>query len=1090
MEKLQTRLVLFFISITLGLPLIVAQSISKDQTQGYVSGLKFREIGPSVMGGRISDIAVNPDDKNIWYVAAGSGNLWKSTNRGLTWVPIFDNQSSYSIGTVAIDPNNPSVIWVGSGENVSGRHVAWGDGVYKSLDAGKSWTNMGLKSSEHIGKVLIDPTNSDVVFVAAEGPLWSSGGERGLYKTVDGGSTWKRVLEIDENTGVTDIEFDPSNPNTLYAAAYERRRKTWSLLAGGSKSGIYKSTDNGESWKRLTNGLPATAMGKIGLAVTAADSRRVYATIESDSKNKGFYRSDDGGESWSKQNSYTSGGTGPHYYQEIEASQSDPDLVYQMDVFLKVTRDGGKSFNYLETARDKHSDNHALWIDPEDGRHLIGGTDGGLYESFDEGTTWRHFPNLPISQFYKISLDNSEPYYNVVAGAQDLGTLLGPIGTTNTEGIRNQDWYIPLGADGYDCAFDPDDPNIVYMEIQQGILNRLDRRTEEVIGIKPQPAENDPPERWNWDSPLLVSPHDSKTIYFGSQRLWKSVNRGDSWEAVSADLTTNTNRYQLKMKENVPSVDDLYDNGAMSKYSTLTCISESPLVKGLLYTGSDDGLIHISENDGESWTKSKSLSGVPQRSFINDIEASQHDTNTVFVVVDAHKLGDYRPLIFSSKDRGNSWSSMAGDLPNGTIVWSIKQDYVDPNLIFIGTEYGVYFTLNKGVNWVKLESGIPTIAIRDIELHPRDFDLVGGSFGRGIFVLDDYTPLRKMNSVVSDKQNTLLPVRDAWWYIPNTPMQANGMPSQGSTAYKGENPEYGALISIYIADVPQSMKEKRADTEKSFKEKNEDVPFPGWDRLREEAKELEASFMILISDEQDQPIRWLPVTAKKGLNRVGWDLKLPAPDPVSLSEPAFKPPWVGSPEGPMVAPGRYQAQLYLNSNGDLISQGMKQSFEVKPIPSLRSADLTTVADFKRNTANLSKKIAATSQVLRDYDERLKYIQVALVSTPEAGKELFKTYKTISDRLFDLKKRLMGDPVLGSKDEDEVPSIASRVWHVVYGHSGSSNPPTETFERNIEIAESNYEKLTGDLKSFKADFTAFQKRLVESGAPYTPGSNFD
>ncbi|MEQ9169254.1 MAG: glycosyl hydrolase, partial [Fulvivirga sp.] len=418
-------------------------------------GLKLRSIGPAVMGGRIADIAVNPEDNSTWFVAVGSGGLWKTTNSGITWTPVFDAQSSYSIGTVTIDPNNPKIVWVGTGENVSGRHVGWGDGVYKSTDGGSTWKNMGLKKSEHIGKILIDPRNSNVAFVAAEGPLWSSGGERGLYKTKDGGKTWQRTLQIDENTGVTDIEFDPSDPNTLYAAAYQRRRHTWSLLAGGPKSGIYKSTDNGDTWKQVTTGLPKADIGKIGLAVTEADPQLVYATIESDNKNKGFYRSTDKGESWTKQNSYTSGGTGPHYYQEIEASPQNPDLVYQMDVFLHVTRDGGKHFNYLGTGREKHSDNHALWIDPKNGNHLIAGTDGGLYESYDEGTTWRHFPNLPISQFYKLSLDNFEPFYNVVAGAQDLGTLIGPSRTMNVEGVRNQDWYVPLGADGYEVAFDP-----------------------------------------------------------------------------------------------------------------------------------------------------------------------------------------------------------------------------------------------------------------------------------------------------------------------------------------------------------------------------------------------------------------------------------------------------------------------------------------------------------------------------------------------------------------------------------------------------------------------------------------------------------
>ncbi|NQZ78124.1 MAG: glycosyl hydrolase, partial [Ekhidna sp.] len=524
-----------------------AISQSSKELNAAAAKLAMREIGPALMGGRISDIAIHPNQPHTWYVAAGSGNLWKTTNRGTTWKPIFDDQQSYSIGDVATDPNNPNVIWVGTGENVSGRHVGWGNGIYKSKDGGKTWVNMGLKASEHIGKILVDPSDSDIIYVASEGPLWSSGGERGVYKSIDGGKSWQSVLSIDKYTGVTDIEFDPSNPKTIYAATYQRFRRTWALMAGGPNSGIYKSSDAGTTWTQLKHGLPSVDMGKIGLAVTPANPNLVYATIEANDQNKGFYRSDDRGESWKKQNTYISGGTGPHYYQEIEASPQDANLVYQMDVFLHVTRDGGKSFDYLTNGRTKHSDNHALWIDPSDDSHLIAGTDGGLYESYDQGDTWRHFNNLPISQFYKLGLDNSLPFYNIVAGAQDLGTLIGPSRTTNTEGIRNRDWYVPLGADGYGSVYDWKDSNTAYMMWQQGSLVRLNVKTGETMGIKPQPVDSEVPERWNWDSPILVSPHNNKRIYFGSQRLWKSENQGNEWEAVSEDLTTNTNRYELPL---------------------------------------------------------------------------------------------------------------------------------------------------------------------------------------------------------------------------------------------------------------------------------------------------------------------------------------------------------------------------------------------------------------------------------------------------------------------------------------------------------------------------------------------------------------
>lgn len=1069
----------------------VSAQAEKSDLAKAVSGLKLRGIGPAVMGGRIADIAVSPTDKSTWYVAVGSGGLWKTTNRGITWQPVFDTQKSYSIGTVTIDPNNSEVILVGTGENVSGRHVAWGDGIYKSLDGGKTWNQMGLNKSEHIGKILIDPRNSDVIFVAAEGPLWSSGGERGLYKSNDGGKTWTLVLEIDKNTGVTDIEFDPSNPDVIYAAAYQRRRHTWSLLAGGPKSGIYKSTDSGASWRQMKTGLPEGDIGKIGLAVTPSNADIVYATIEASDKEKGFYKSINKGESWDKGDSYISGGTGPHYYQEIEASPQNQELVYQMDVFLHVTRDGGKSFNYLGTGREKHSDNHALWIDPVDGDHLIAGTDGGLYETYDEGTTWRQFANLPISQFYKLGLDNSEPFYNIVGGAQDLGTLIGPSRTMNTEGIRNQDWYVPLGADGYGSVFDPEDPNIVYMEYQEGTLHRLDRRTEEVINIQPQPAPNDPPERWNWDSPIQISPHNNKRIYFGSQRVWKSEDQGNSWTPISKDLTTNTNRYELETMDNrVWSVDALYDTGAMSKYATLTSISESPITEGLLYTGSDDGLIHVSEDGGQNWRKSV-LPKVPARSFINDIEASGHDSNTVFAIADAHKLGDYNTYLYMSSDRGRTYTSIAGDLPSNTIVWVIKQDHIDKNLLFIGTEYGIYVSPNKGVNWVKLDAGVPTISFRDLELHQRDNDLVGATFGRGFYVLDDYSSLRTMSGVVKEKVNTLFTVRDAWWYVPNTPMQAKGMPSQGSSSFAAENPPFGALFTYYLNDIPETSKEKRKKSEKALREKNTNIPFPDWERLLQESNENEPQVLLLVSDEKGNPMRWVKGAAKKGLHRVNWDLRLPPSDPINLTQPAFKPPWAGDPEGPLVAPGNYSVTLYIVDNGSLKSQGAPQKFTVKPVRSAApNSDFQAVAEFQEKTRELSRQISSAGKKLGEADNRLTYMKAAILETPKASPKLFADLNQLEQKLSDLQIRLFGDPIRQRLNENSSPSIQSRVGEVVYGHWETTQNPTETHKQNIEIAKADFSKFKGDLSVYIQTLETFEATLEAAGAPYTPGRKID
>lgn len=1066
-----------------------AQSNQKEMAAQVANGLQLRSIGPAFMGGRIADIAVNPIHSSTWYVAVGSGGLWKTTNSGTTWTPVFDAQASYSIGTVALDPNNPEVVWVGTGENVSGRHVGWGDGVYKSMDGGATWQQMGLKNSEHIGKIIIDPRNSDVVYVAAEGPLWSLGGERGLFKTKDGGKTWQLILEIDADTGVTDAEFDPSNPDVIYAAAYQRRRKTWALLGGGPKSGIYKSMDGGESWRLINAGLPQGDKGKIGLAVTPANPQIVFATIEADNANKGFYRSTDKGESWQKRNSYISGGTGPHYYQEIEASPTNPDLVYQMDVFIQVTRDGGKTFDNGETGRAKHSDNHALWIDPANGQHLIVGTDGGLYESFDEGVTWRHFPNLPVSQFYKVGLDNAEPFYNVVVGAQDLGTLLGPSRTTNVEGIRNQEWYVPLGADGYDVAFDPEDPNIVYMEIQEGLLHRHNRTTGEDLNIQPQPESNDPPERWNWDSPIQISPHNHETLYFGSQRVWKSTDRGNSWMPISGDLTTNIGRYELEMMDRVPSIDALYDNGAMSKFATLTTISESTLQAGLLYTGSDDGLIHISEDDGKTWRKSGSLPKVPALTFINNIEASSHDVNTVFAAADGHQLGDYSTYVFMSSDKGKTWRSIAGDLPVKTIVWVIKQDPIDENLLFIGTEYGIYFSVNKGINWTKLNAGVPTIPFRDIALHARDNDLVGASFGRGIYVLDDYSPLREINKLANANSNKVLPVRDAWWYVPSVPFQAKGMPSQGSTSFVSDNPPFGAVFTYYLTGLPKTEKAQRKELEKNLNEQKNSIPFPGWDQLRAEAMEEEPSVLLLVRDKNGEPIRWIEGMAKAGLHRASWDLRLSPPDPINLTVPAFQPPWVSDPEGPLVAPGKYSVELYVMNNGKLEPQGTKQEFNVKPVHPTSDNHEETAA-FKKQTSDLSRRTSSAASQLSEAGNKLRFIKAALTTTPNATPDLFAQLVVLNTSLFNLRTALMGDGVLQSKDESDSPSIMNRVGSVIYGHWSTTEPPTATYRRDIEIAESEFDQYLKDASAFYNELADFELKLEKAGAPYTPNRKMD
>lgn len=1050
------------------------------------SGLTLRGLGPAFMSGRISDVEVHPADRSTWYVAAGSGGVWKTTNAGTTFTPIFDEQPSYSIGEITIDPTRPEIVWVGTGENVSGRHVGWGDGIYRSRDAGRTWQRLGLEKSEHIGRILVDPRNGDVVLAAAEGPLWSAGGDRGVFRSADGGATWTPVLQIDEHTGVTDLEFDPSNPNVVYAAAYQRRRHVWGFLAGGPGSGIWKSTDNGRTWRRVTNGLPKGDMGKIGLAVTPADPRVVYATIEADGAERGFYRSLDRGESWERRNPYISGGTGPHYYQEIEASPTDADVVYQMDVFIHVTRDGGTTFNMLETGRDKHSDNHALWIDPADARHLIVGTDAGVYESFDDGARWRHFPNLPISQFYKVALNNREPFYDILGGAQDLGTLHGPARTMNMDGIRNQDWYVPLGADGYGVAFDPRDPDVMYLMWQEGNLTRKDRRNEETINIKPQPAPDDPPERWNWDSPILVSPHDPDRIYFGSQRVWRSDDRGSSWTPISGDLTLGRNRYEQQFIGRVWSVDALHDNAAMSKYATTTAIAESPLQAGVLVVGTDDGLVQVSGDGGRSWTRAAALPGLPPRSFVNDVEASLHDARAIFAVADAHKIGDFSPYVYASTDLGRSWRSIAGDLPKGTIAWAIQQDHVQPDLLFLATEFGLYWTPNGGRNWHELTGGVPTTPFRDLKIHRRDNDLVGATFGRGFYVLDDYTPLREMSAGALANDAVLFPVRDAWWYVPYQVAQAPGRPELGSDDFTAPNPPFGALLTYYLKEAPTTAQEARRAEEKKLREKGTDVPFPDFERLRDESLETGPKAIILITDAGGRAVRRIEAPAKKGVHRVNWDLRGPSPDPIDLSPPGFQAPWSQPPRGPLAAPGRYTATLTIVSASGVRTLGAPQSFEVKPVNNLPAGtDFSAVAAFQQEAADLRRKLTSLNSEIGRVRDELRHMRAALVAAPKAGAELFGRIDAANRELAGLGLRLNGDPARQRLRESDRPSISGRVSSAMSTWD-TRQMPTATQRRDAELARAELTALQRDFEALvSGELAKLRAALDAAGAPWTP-----
>ncbi len=1050
-------------------------------------GLEWRGIGPALMSGRIADIAFDPTDRSTWYVAVGSGGVWKTTNQGTTWKSVFDGQGSYSIGAVTVDPNNHNTVWVGTGENVSGRHVGYGDGIYKSLDGGNTWKNMGLENSEHIGMIAIDPRDSDVVFVAAQGPLWSGGGDRGLYKTTDGGKSWDGVLWGGEFTGVSEVHMDPRNPDIMYAVKHQRIRNVAALMNGGPESGIFKSVDGGSNWRELTNGLPEEDKGKIGLAVSPIDPDVVYATIELGGRKGGFWRSLDGGESWEKRSDYLSGGTGPHYYQEIFASPHKLDRVYQMDATLHITEDGGKTF-VPQPHGYKHGDHHAMAFDPDDPEYLMYGTDGGVYESFDLGKTFRFVSNLPVTQFYKVAVDNDTPFYNVYGGTQDNNTQGGPSRTDNVHGILNSDWFITLFGDGHQPAVDPTDPDIVYSQWQQGNLVRYDRKTGEVIYIQPQPAAGEESERFNWDAPILISPHDPARIYFASQRLWRSDDRGDSWTAISGDLSHGRDRLKEPMMGRVWSFDASWDLWAMSLFGTITNVSESPLVEGLLYAGTDDGRIQISEDGGQNWRAIERLPDVPDDFFVNDIKADLHDPDTVYVVVDDHKSGDFSPYVLKSTNRGGTWTHISRGLPERHIVWRLVQDHVNPRLLFAGTEFGVFFTVDSGQNWVKLAGGAPTISFRDLVIQQRENDLVAASFGRGFWILDDYSPLRSVTREQLQNEATLFPVRGADWYIPRVPMgdfEVGGKSSQGDSFFVAPNPPFGAVFTYYLSEDIRTAKEQRRESEKDLEKSGGDTPYPGWEALRKEEIEESPAIVLTVRDESGNVVRRIEGPVKAGFHRVAWDLRYPVSSPWT-PEPAGD-SYIDIP-GPLAVPGTYQVSMAKRINGELQPLGTAQSFTVTPIGERGQpgAPMEDVVAFSRSLDDLNRQVAGASAAIEAMLVETGAIKETLLRS-DAPDTLRGQARTLELELLALKEKLSGNEARDLYQDVGPVSISSRVNFAVMGTFRSTYGPTPSHRDAIDIAQKEFAEVSQRIQQITdSGLPELRAELNRAGVPWTPG----
>lgn len=1019
----------------------------------WLSGIPARSLGPAVTGGRIVAIAV-PESVGgrlgqTMYIAAASGGVWKTTNAGTTWEATFEGQSVASIGDVAVAPSNAQIVWVGTGEANNQRSSSWGDGIYKSENGGKTWTKKGLAASQHIGRIVIHPTKPDIVYVAAAGPLWTSGGERGVYKTTDGGTTWSAVKTVDEHTGAIDLVMDPSDPDTLYAATYQRQRKAYSFVGGGPGSGIWRTTDAGATWTKLAEGLPAGDIGRIGLTISRAQPATLYAVVQA--REGGIFRTDDRGASWRRV-----GGNNlnqiPWYFSKIRVDPSDADRLYVLGVQVHVTEDGGRTWR-SDGARSPHVDHHAMWIDPSDPDHLVLGNDGGLYLSHDRGRTWDFTANLPITQYYAIAVDMREPHYFIYGGTQDNRTWGGPSETRNRAGILNSDWFQTVGGDGFYAAIDPTDPDTVYSESQNGGLIRYDGRTGERKSIRPQPKPGDKAYRFNWSAPLLISPHDPKTLYFGANVLFRSTDRGDAWTILGGDLTRERNRDELPLMGKTWPKDAVSRHEGTAEYGNISTLDESTLTRGLLYVGTDDGLVQVSRDGGVTWTKYDTFPGVPAETYVSRVVASRHAEATVYVTLDGHRSNDFAPYVLKSTDYGKTWTSIASNLPKTGSVHVIREGLRNPKLLFAGTEFGLFASLDTGATWARMTQGFPTVAVHDIVVHPRDGDLVVGTHGRGLYVFDDVGALEAF----APGAGLVAPARPSVLFNYVDPMGggARGVGDLGDKLFAAPNPPFGAAIT-YVLDPAQTG----------------------------------AEVTLAVRGADGTLVRTLEPTRKPGINRVTWDLRGPAPFEAprpAAAAAAPENPFQQAARGPWVLPGTYTAVLGIKLK-DKDAVESKAVVTVVRDPQIRMTDVEFRAlhDLRVRTAALQGTVQA---VLRAADQAKSELDDARRAVERAGGNadattlIAEAAKTADDII----AKVRGAQRPPDAAEETRPSIQQRIARAS-GEIGSVNSPATPQQREtIETAS----KELDDQKARVNELTtvtmpALRAQLDKAGVPWTPG----
>lgn len=1052
----------------------------KSKTSTF-SGLKWRSIGPAFSSGRIADFVVNPQNHSEWFVAVASGHIWKTENNGTTFKPVFDDHGAYSMGCLAMDPNNPNVIWAGTGENNHQRALGYGNGVYKSANGGSSWKNMGLKESRQIGKIVIDPRNSDVVFVAAEGSAWGPGGDRGLYKTTDGGETWKKVLEISEETGVNDVILDPRNPDLMYATSEQRRRHVHTKIGGGPESRFYKSTDNGETWKKITKGLPSGHVGGMGLAISPVNPDVLYIIAEAEGETGGFFRSVNRGESWEKMSDYHASG---QYYNEIFCDPVDVDKVYSMEVRTKVTTDAGKTWNSIGN-KSRHVDDHAMWIDPDDTKHFLIGGDGGVYESFDGGENYIFKTNLPVTQFYRVAVDNDKPFYNVYGGTQDNNSFGGPSQNLSSAGVTAGEWIVTVGGDGFWQAIDPTDPNIIYSEWQYGNSVRFDKRSGEGISIKPQPGKDEDTYRWNWNAPLILSPYSHTRLYVAANKVFRSDDRGNSWKVISDDLTRQLDRNTWKVMGKFWGVDAVRKDVSTSQFGTIVSLAESEVKEDLLYAGTDDGLIQVTGDAGTTWRSTGDFEGVPKYTYVSDICPSKFDENVVYAAFDNQKRDDFKPYILKSTDKGQSWKPISGNLPDNGTVHTIEQDYVNPDLLFAGTEFGVFFSIDGGEKWEQLKSGIPAVAIMDMVIQKRENDLVLATFGRGFYIMDDYTPLRSFKPEILEEDARVFPIKDALVYI-----RKRGIYGQGSTPYMGKNPPYGATFTYYLKEGIKTQKDLRNEKEKEQFKKGEKIEVLSWDELREEGKEEKPHIRFTIYDDQDNIVRKFTTKASKGIQRITWDLRYESTSPVRLKNDEFDPMADGG-GGILAIPGMYKVSISKVFQGNVTKLVSPVEFNVVALnnTTIPAENRKEVFEFQEKAGELAGTMQGAIRYTSDLSEKVEYILQTLYRMPGSTPEMITEAKRIRNEIDEIEFIFYGHKAIASWEEvpqGQMP-LQRRLRNMAYTHYGSTAPLTQTEKDSYNILSEKLPPLIEKLKKIgEQDLKELEKQMDKAGAPWTPG----